>query len=83
MQKNYKVYIPNAISPNGDRKNDFFEIFPGTSTLRVKSLEIFTRWGEAAFAFDVVTEIRNTRNAKGLSPKEALKLLVKKNEQTT
>lgn len=38
---------------------------------------------EAAFAFDVVTEIRNTRNAKSLSPKEALKLLVKKNEQTT
>ena len=52
VQKNYKVYIPNAISPNGDRQNDFFEIFPGTSTLRVKSLEIFTRWGEVAFAFD-------------------------------
>ena len=29
---------------------------------------------EAAFAFDVITEIRNTRNTKGISPKEALKL---------
>ncbi|MEX2233839.1 MAG: valine--tRNA ligase [Cyclobacteriaceae bacterium] len=33
---------------------------------------------EAIFAFDVVTEIRNTRNTKNLSPKEALTLLVKK-----
>ncbi len=28
------------------------------------------------FAFDLITEIRNTRNAKGLSPKESLRLLV-------
>lgn len=33
---------------------------------------------EAIFAFDVITEIRNTRNTKNLSPKEALTLLVKK-----
>jgi valyl-tRNA synthetase len=34
---------------------------------------------EALFAFDVVKEIRNTRNTKNLSPKEALTLMVKKN----
>jgi hypothetical protein len=33
-------------------------------------------------AFEIVTEIRNTRNTKGLSPKEALKLLVKKSKDT-
>jgi valyl-tRNA synthetase len=33
---------------------------------------------EASLSFDLITEIRNTRNTKGLSPKEALKLLVKK-----
>jgi len=33
---------------------------------------------EASFAFDVVTEIRNTRNTKNLSPKDALTLMVKK-----
>lgn len=33
---------------------------------------------EAVFAFAVVTEIRNTRNTKNLSPKEALILAVKK-----
>jgi valyl-tRNA synthetase len=33
---------------------------------------------EAVFAFDVVKEIRNTRNTKNLSPKDALVLAVKK-----
>jgi valyl-tRNA synthetase len=33
---------------------------------------------EAVFSFDVVTEIRNTRNTKNLSPKDALTLMVKK-----
>jgi valyl-tRNA synthetase len=33
---------------------------------------------EAEFAFDVVKEVRNTRNAKNISPKEALSLLAKR-----
>ena len=37
---------------------------------------------EAAFAFDVITEIRNTRNIKGISPKEALKLKVNSTDQS-
>jgi valyl-tRNA synthetase len=32
---------------------------------------------ESEFAFEVVTQIRNTRASKNLSPKEALRLLVK------
>jgi valyl-tRNA synthetase len=36
---------------------------------------------EAAIAFEVVAEIRNTRNAKNLSPKEALKLFIKKSDK--
>lgn len=70
VQKNYKVYIPNAFSPNGDRQNDFFEIYPGTSTLRIKTLEIFTRWGEVAFAYDAETSSDQPRwdgNFKGKS----------------
>jgi valyl-tRNA synthetase len=39
-----------------------------------------TMINEAVVSFDIVTEIRNTRNTKGLSPKEAIKLLVKKGE---
>jgi valyl-tRNA synthetase len=36
---------------------------------------------ESIIAFEIVTEIRNTRNTKGISPKEALTLLVKKERQ--
>ena len=32
---------------------------------------------ESVFAFEIITEIRNARNAKGISPKEQLKVLVK------
>jgi len=35
---------------------------------------------ESELAFQVVTEVRNTRNAKGISPKEALTLNVKNKE---
>lgn len=30
---------------------------------------------DASLAFDVVTQVRNTRNAKGISPKETMKLI--------
>lgn len=36
---------------------------------------------EALFAFDIITEIRNTRNSKNISPKDALTLLVKNSDQ--
>lgn len=32
---------------------------------------------DASFAFEIISEIRNTRNAKGLSPKDPLQLVVK------
>jgi valyl-tRNA synthetase len=36
---------------------------------------------EAQLSFDVITEIRNTRNTKNISPKETLKLLVKNGDE--
>jgi valyl-tRNA synthetase len=36
---------------------------------------------EAQLSFEIITEIRNTRNTKNISPKEALKLLVKNGGQ--
>ncbi len=38
---------------------------------------------EAQFSFDIITEIRNTRNSKNLSPKEALKLQVKESGKSS
>ncbi len=36
---------------------------------------------ECAYAFEIIGEIRNFRNGKGLSPKESLKLIVKSGDQ--
>jgi len=36
---------------------------------------------EASYAFEIIGEIRNFRNAKGISPKESLKLTVKSGDQ--
>lgn len=36
---------------------------------------------ESVIAFDIITEIRNMRNAKGISPKDSLRLLVKSESQ--
>jgi valyl-tRNA synthetase len=36
---------------------------------------------EATFAFEIITEVRNCRSSKGISPKESLKLFVKSGDQ--
>ena len=36
---------------------------------------------ESAYAFEIIGEIRNFRNSKGISPKESLKLMVKSEEE--
>jgi gliding motility-associated-like protein len=47
------IYIPNAFTPNGDRINDFLEVFTGNNILRINAFEIFDRWGNNIFsAFD-------------------------------
>lgn len=38
--------IPNLITPNGDGKNDFFEVDAGSSEL---SLKLYNRWGECIY----------------------------------
>ncbi|MBK7937563.1 MAG: gliding motility-associated C-terminal domain-containing protein [Lewinellaceae bacterium] len=44
------LYIPNIFSPNGDGSNDLFSIQarPGTVS-KIKSLQLFDRWGEAVY----------------------------------
>lgn len=39
------IFVPNTFSPNNDGTNDVF--FPrGTGVFKIRSLRIFTRWGE-------------------------------------
>lgn len=42
------IFIPNTFSPNGDGTNDVF--YPrGTGVFKIKSLRLYTRWGELIF----------------------------------
>ena len=42
------IFIPNTFSPNGDGNNDIF--YPrGTGLFSIKTLRIFSRWGEVVF----------------------------------
>ena len=47
----YKLYVPNAFSPNNDGINDEFRLFapPNSNIREVKSLHIFNRWGDLVF----------------------------------
>ncbi|HEX6431163.1 MAG TPA: gliding motility-associated C-terminal domain-containing protein, partial [Niastella sp.] len=42
------VYMPNAFTPNGDGKNEVFNI-KGYGIQRVKSFRIFNRWGQLVY----------------------------------
>lgn len=41
----YKVYFPNAFSPNNDGINDTFNVFGQSDLIDLQSLKIFDRWG--------------------------------------
>ena len=48
--KDRGIYIPNAFSPNGDGRNDFFMIFSdGRSVKQINELHVYNRWGEELF----------------------------------
>jgi gliding motility-associated-like protein len=46
----YKIFIPNALSPNGDGINDIFTVYAGAEVKEVKRMEIFDRWGDKVFS---------------------------------
>jgi gliding motility-associated-like protein len=47
--KDRTVYIPNAISPNGDGINEFFFVQSELNNLEVAKMSIFDRWGNLVF----------------------------------
>ncbi len=47
--KDRPVYIPNAISPNGDGINDAFTLYGGRAARQINRLRIFDRWGALVF----------------------------------
>ena len=47
--KTRPVHIPNVFSPNGDGVNDRFMLFGGFAAREVRSLRVFSRWGELVY----------------------------------
>jgi gliding motility-associated-like protein len=43
------VAMPNAFSPNGDGKNDYFYVMGGLDIKKVKNLSVFNRYGQKIF----------------------------------
>jgi gliding motility-associated-like protein len=44
-----KIFIPNAFTPNGDGKNDYFYIMGGMPGDIIKDFSVFDRWGSKVF----------------------------------
>ena len=49
VQKSRNIFIPNIFTPNNDTHNDKWMVFGGTGVVKIKSLNIFDRWGEQVF----------------------------------
>lgn len=43
------IYVPNSFSPNSDGINDRFTVFAGPEASEIRSLNIWSRWGEHVF----------------------------------
>ena len=51
INKNKDVFFPSAFSPNDDGINDVFAAYAGPQAIEVKSLLVFSRWGDNVFEY--------------------------------
>ncbi|PWE00744.1 T9SS type B sorting domain-containing protein [Marinilabilia rubra] len=52
LSEDKSIFIPNAFSPNGDTKNEYFEIKSNNSITEESSLEVYNRWGTIVYRSD-------------------------------
>lgn len=53
VDKTRHIYAPNIFSPNEDGENDLFRIFGDpANVVRIRSLQVFSRWGEQVYQLD-------------------------------
>jgi len=53
IKPDYTLYIPNAFSPNGDGKNDYFHISGLNIPIEDFSFRVYDRWGALMFSSTV------------------------------
>lgn len=66
VDKIRNVYIPNAFSPNGDGKNDIFQIYTGVGVREILRLKVFDRWGELVWEQDNISPFDNKHGWNGI-----------------
>ncbi len=50
VDKSRHIYAPNIFSPNDDGRNDVFTLVGDpVNVVKIKSLQVFSRWGEAVY----------------------------------
>ena len=73
VEKSYKIYVPNAFSPNGDGINDRFFV-NGPPGSQVFFLRVYNRWGDLIFEVtdgqinDPATSWNGTVRGKKMAP---------------
>jgi gliding motility-associated-like protein len=57
-----EIFIPNAFTPNGDGKNDFFK--PEGTTISAIDMKVFNQWGELIYRTSQLAGWNGTYNGK-------------------
>ncbi|UPK72152.1 gliding motility-associated C-terminal domain-containing protein [Chitinophaga filiformis] len=57
-----EIFIPNAFTPNGDGKNDYFK--PEGTTISAIDMKVFNQWGELIYRTNQLTGWNGTYNGK-------------------
>lgn len=47
--KEHRIYLPNIIRPASNEFNDIFTVYTGAEVSRVRTMQIYDRWGELLF----------------------------------
>jgi gliding motility-associated-like protein len=50
VDRNSRIFVPNAFSPNDDNINDRLTVFSDAGVVMVQSYQIFDRWGNLMFS---------------------------------
>ena len=64
----YNLFIPNAFTPNGDGKNDVWQMFGELHNVKQFAVKVFNRWGELVYEGQDVTKGWDGTYKGGASP---------------